>query len=319
MSTVKQLKAKNIEEVYDTEDSQARADITTAQNNIETLQGNTQTLQNNVKTLQDSTKNITNNIGTIQNDIMNINDNIRTLSNKVIEIKNVNGVLQIKTGTNSEWTTLVDIPVIVKNSSSSSGSGSSGGSSNPDTSTDTDVDITTGLLFNLPQSAKFSAANEDFYDTNVQLLKTDTSWSIFIDFQGSALNTNQSNTHTLFHCMTEYGQYPGICFQIWTSNYGINVYNTKTSSTNGTLAYNNTDNKKLIITKAQGDNNFYLYGLYTGKLTIDSFTPVSQTLVLGACQDKYGNYCRYWNGTINQFKIYDRVLNTQQINKLLGA
>ena len=180
----------------------------------------------------------------------------------------------------------------------------------------------TDYIYSLPSVKTFNASNSDFVDTGVQLFDTDKDFTIFLDFEGSTNNTATSNAHTLLHCMHETSPWNGLSFAISAGGYQIDYQGNTTRNkwNNFSINYNNTNNHKIVIVKNAGENSLKLYyDQYSTQYTLTGahvFTPINENLLLGCYQQTTGGKGRFWNGTINDFKVYFKALNDTEIENL---
>lgn len=180
----------------------------------------------------------------------------------------------------------------------------------------------TDYIYSLPSVKTFNASNSDFVDTGVQLFDTDKDFTIFLDFEGSTDNTSISNAHTLLHCMHETSPWNGLSIAISSGGYQIDYQgNTTRKKWNYfSINYNDTNNHKIIIVKNAGENSLKLYyDQYSTQYILtgtNTFASINENLLLGCYQQTTGGKGRFWNGTINDFKVYFKALNDTEIENL---
>lgn len=177
-----------------------------------------------------------------------------------------------------------------------------------------------GILYELPEEKKFVSADRDYVDTNLRLLTADIDFTLMIDFNGSRDNTSNANSHCLFHCMTENKPYPGISMSIWTINYGFNIYDTTNNSLTvisgdkKNISYNNTDRHKVYLSKPRGSNTYTIkIDDCLGTMSATYFQTIDDTLLLGCYQLPDGTKGRFWNGTIHDCKVWNKVLSESEM------
>lgn len=180
----------------------------------------------------------------------------------------------------------------------------------------------TDYVYSLPSVKTFNASNGDFVDTGVQLFDTDKDFTIFLDFEGSANNASSANAHTLLHAMHEIYPWNGLSFAISAGGYQIDYQGNTTRNkwNNFSISHNDTNNHKIVIVKNAGENSLKLYyDQYSTQYTLtgtNTFTLINENLLLGCYQQNNGAKGRFWNGTINDCKVYFKVLNDTEIENL---
>lgn len=176
------------------------------------------------------------------------------------------------------------------------------------------LSVINSVLYELSEPKVFVNENHDYIDTGVQLLNEDMNWTVFVQFAGSDKNVDTGDSHCLLHCMHEEYPYPGVSFAIWTNRYGFNLYRIA----NGTpLANDDTKTHKLIITKSGDIFNMYLDNSVLSNIKPKPTYGITETLVLGAYRTLDSGYGRFWNGTIDKCKVWNRCLSTDDINSLI--
>ena len=184
--------------------------------------------------------------------------------------------------------------------SSSGGSGGTG-----------DLEGVADAVYSLGQTT-FNGSS-DYVDTQYQLFNTNKDFSILIDItQGT--NEDAKNI-SLLHCMNEVAPWPGFSLKISSIKYACDYYGKGIIS-----LFSNTsgDNNRLVITNNSSSKTLTVYTSAdtSHTLTTTAFTPITQTLLIGAYKDNSGNYGRYWNGTVNEIKIWECLLTSEQIASL---
>lgn len=155
-----------------------------------------------------------------------------------------------------------------------------------------------------------------YKDTNIKLLSPGNiskDWTMLVEFTPTQLPTGGNNS--IVHCMNEVSPYPGVNIDINNNNRRVVIPNNNIIYTGPAPTINNSIQYALI---KQG-NLFTLYdniGTVLGNAeTAGNITSVNQTLLLGAFQDTSGNKGRFFNGTINKFKLVEEIYTVQQIKQ----
>ena len=155
-----------------------------------------------------------------------------------------------------------------------------------------------------------------YKDTNIKLLSQyniSKDWTMLVEFTPTQLPTGGNNS--IVHCMNEGPPYPGVNIDISNNDRRVVIPNNNIIYTGPVPTINNSIQYALI---KQG-NLFTLYdniGTVLGNLeTAGNITSVNQTLLLGAYQDTSGNKGRFFNGTINKFKLVEEIYTVSQIKQ----
>ena len=176
----------------------------------------------------------------------------------------------------------------------------------------------TDILYQLAEPMTFNGTS-DYIDTGVKLLESDIDHSIV--FSAVAGTRNILNS-TIFHCMTEIPPYPGYAFAVAG---GVKFYKFAVSGAQeiGTNVLINDASFKVVITHIKGSSTVNMKTLYNGEVKTyirnnSNYVTVPQNLLIGCYQSTSGNRDRYWNGTINDFRVYNRVLSDNEIEEYLA-
>lgn len=157
-----------------------------------------------------------------------------------------------------------------------------------------------------------------YKDTNIQLLLSDNidkDWTMLVEFTPRITPASQT---TIVHCMKEATPYPGINIDISNNNRRVVVPNNKQIYT-GSVATVNTPIQYALIKQGKIFTLYDKIGTVLASVKNESdITPVDQTLLLGAYQDINGNKGRFFNGTINKFKLVEEIYTVPQIKQYFG-
>ena len=184
---------------------------------------------------------------------------------------------------------------------------------------------TATLAYELAQAKTFVPAKGESIDTGVKLFADITqkpSWTILGDITGgAALNNTLGNTYCVMHCMNEADPWPGLSMAVKANNhgYGVNIYNIDQPI--GQNSAKPGGNMRFAIV-LEGES----YKIYASVLTspvsgtIRGYnTSVPQSLILGAYQMTNGSKGRFYDGTINRFKVYRGVCKQSTIESFLNG
>lgn len=168
-------------------------------------------------------------------------------------------------------------------------------------------------LYNLPNETEFNGTS-DYIDTGIKLFDTAKDFTIIVK---ASFNTLASEK-TLFHCMNESSPYPGVCVD---GNSGVRIVYT-----NSTTSIESASNVSALALRYSGGKiNMIRYRNTAGQIVshnisgTPAYTPISQNLLIGAYQQTNGQKGRFFNGTINAFKVYDFALPAKAVDQLLTA
>ena len=161
-----------------------------------------------------------------------------------------------------------------------------------------------------------------YKDTNIQLLSADNigrDWTMLLEFTPAQIPTDNYDYKAIVHCMNETGSYPGINIDISGSGRRVVVPNGSSLYTGPVVVINTP--VRYALTK-QG-KLFTLYDnigtvLGSGE-TANDIISANQTLLLGAYQTVDGVKGRFFNGTINKFKLVEEIYTVPQIKQYFGV
>lgn len=158
-----------------------------------------------------------------------------------------------------------------------------------------------------------------YKDTNIQLLSSDNiskDWTMLLEFTTAQLPTDQYNV--IAHCMKEEPPYPGINIDISGSGRRVVVPNGSSLYT-GPVVVINTPVRYALVKQGKLFTLYNETGAVLGSGENDGdITPVEQTLLLGVFQTADGVKGRFFNGTINKFKLVEEIYTVPQIKQYFG-
>lgn len=164
-------------------------------------------------------------------------------------------------------------------------------------------------------SLSFTGVSDGYVDTGVKLFDTNKAFSIYIDFNGS--DGNPSERATVLHCMHEHGPYNGLAIDISRGCYRIA---SLSSTLDTTVGHMSKDNQRYLITHEKNSEIIEVYSCATGETTSLNHTHSSAltnlTLTLGAYTSPTGERGRFWRGTINSIKVWDRVVTKNEVKAI---
>ena len=194
--------------------------------------------------------------------------------------------------------------------------------------TSTEPEPAEGVLYNLESPTVFNGSN--FIDTGVCARDTDKDLTIFISYNGKAVaNANKKVQYCVMHAMLENNGYPGLSIDTSYNEYRIGTANGNywiKDDNNITIKYTDCSlEQKVCIRITSGSNaikiNYKVEGKNASIKTIEGMmntNTFNTTILLGAYRDSNDVKGRYWEGTINRFTVYDKVLTDEEVNALFG-
>lgn len=211
------------------------------------------------------------------------------------------------------------------------------------TPTDDKLDNSVNILYNLEDPVTFVPSEHKHIDTGIKLFEniTDEKFTIMIDFSNgeNAYIGGDSEKRTVMHCMKEVEPWPGVAITVHGNSghaildtYGTTQVLTKTTAstpfygrnTKVVICFNGTQMRVVCPTAGKAANATY-ESLYedkpdTGWFDVTSMTPaISETIILGAYKEADGTMGRYFDGTINRFKVYSGICPDSVIQEFLNT
>ena len=178
-------------------------------------------------------------------------------------------------------------------------------------------------LYKLASAKAFAAANKEYLDTGIKLFSSidpQPSWTILLEVQGDAL-TADANTYTLLSCFSEDSTPHGLLYAVWgNGNLGFNLYSTNGPFIN--LSYLNGNKVRIALVLSGGKvttKTNTSMGNYTDVGISNYSGTVDKSLILGALQEDDGSKSQFFNGTVYQFAVFQRVLDTSDIESWING
>lgn len=178
-------------------------------------------------------------------------------------------------------------------------------------------------LYKLASAKAFAAANKEHLDTGIKLFSSidpQPSWTILLEVQGDAL-TADANTYTLLSCFSEDSTPHGLLYAVWgNGNLGFNLYSTNGPFIN--LSYLNGSKVRIALVLSGGKvttKTNTSMGNYTDVGISNYSGTVDKSLILGALQEDDGSKSQFFNGTVYQFAVFQRVLDTSDIESWING
>lgn len=178
-------------------------------------------------------------------------------------------------------------------------------------------------LYKLASAKAFAAANKEYLDTGIKLFSSidpQPSWTILLEVQGDALSA-VANTYTLLSCFSENSSPHGLLYAVWgNGNLGFNLYSTSGPFIN--LSYLNGNKVRIALVLSGGKvttKTNTSMGNYTDVGISNYSGTVDKSLILGALQEDDGSKSQFFNGTVYQFAVFQRVLDTSDIESWING
>lgn len=148
-----------------------------------------------------------------------------------------------------------------------------------------------------------------YIDTNIQLMSQENinnNWTILVECAG-----NTSGENVVAHCMWEVAGYPGISID-YTGGNGLRTVIPNNRSVNVTP---NSIGVRVGAAIVKDGNTFTVYDKRGNVIDTSEVRPTTHnsTLVIGAYKDTSGNYDRYLNGEISNFRLSSRAYTMQEV------
>ena len=178
-------------------------------------------------------------------------------------------------------------------------------------------------LYKLASAKVFAAANKEYLDTGIKLFSSidpQPSWTILLEVQGDALSA-VANTYTLLSCFSENSSTRGLLYAVWgNGNLGFNLYSTSGPFIN--LSYLNGNKVRIALVLSGGKvttKTNTSMGNYTDVGISNYSGTVDKSLILGALQEDDGSKSQFFNGTVYQFAVFQRVLDTSDMESWING
>ena len=148
-----------------------------------------------------------------------------------------------------------------------------------------------------------------YIDTNIQLMSEENinnNWTILVECWG-----NVSNQNAVAHCMWETTGFPGLSIDYM--NNGLRTVLPNNRPIINAIA--NCVGIKIGVAVVKNGNTFTIYDKLGNVIDTAEVTPVSHnnTLVIGAYKTTDGQYGRYLDGKIYNFRLSSRAYTVQEV------
>ena len=194
----------------------------------------------------------------------------------------------------------------------------------PDSPTTPDTTVTVPgetAVYELTTPTDFKIAEEKYIDTGVKLfedISTQPTWTILLDSTDFSRLKNLTTSPVMFHCGAK--EEDGfLSVMAWLNGAVVfDLYGAQTrlgwwgGSTNAYLR---------MCLQIRGNQYKMSYNEVEGSWTdIPKYSKnIDATLLLGACRNGDGTIGRFWEGNLNKFAVYNKLLTDEQIKTFMEA
>ncbi len=175
-------------------------------------------------------------------------------------------------------------------------------------------------VYELTTPTVFKTAEKKYIDTGVKLfadISAQPTWTILLDSTDFASLKGLTGSASLFHCGT--GDDSNLRVIAW-SNGGVyfNLYGVDTNL--GWWVGSSSAYLRMCL-QIRGNQYKLSYDTTEGSWTnIPNYSAnIDATLLLGAYREDNGTIGRFWEGNLNKFAVYNKLLTDEQIKTFMEA
>lgn len=175
-------------------------------------------------------------------------------------------------------------------------------------------------VYELTTPTVFKTAEKKYIDTGIKLfadISAQPTWTILLDSTDFASLKGLSSSAALFHCGTSDDS--NLRVIAW-SNGGVyfNLYGVDTNL--GWWVGSSSSYLRMCL-QIRGNQYKMSYDATEGSWTdIPNYsTNIDATLLLGAYREDNGTIGRFWEGNLNKFAVYNKLLTDEQIKTFMEA
>ena len=174
-------------------------------------------------------------------------------------------------------------------------------------------------VYELPAAKQFIPSNTEYIDTGIKVfedISAHPNWTLLIDANDFGRLTNLSVSPVMFHCGAKESD-GFMSIMAWLNGAIVfNLYGVENR-----LGWWGGSTTAHLNTYLQIKDTQYRMGYDpendTWKDIPDYGKNIDASLILGAWRGDDGTISRYWDGTLNKFIVYDKVLTNEQIRTFL--
>lgn len=185
-------------------------------------------------------------------------------------------------------------------------------------------------VFSLPKT-EFTPENATVVDTGIKPFESADGakdYTIIISQRPhSTTNISATDRYCLLHCMDETDPYPGLAIAGSGERYNISAFEHRTTTLIARAIGFDIYNTYVFALRVSGKRvwakvynaNHKSYIESKGWVEIANYAAVDKSLLIGGYQASNGTKGRFWDGTVDFCKIYDKLLTEEQINKIMAG
>ena len=185
-------------------------------------------------------------------------------------------------------------------------------------------------VFSLPKT-EFTPENATVVDTGIKPFESAEGakdYTIIISQRPhSTTDVNATDRYCLLHCMDETDPYPGLAIAGSGERYNISAFEHRTTTLIARAIGFDIYNTYVFALRVSGKRvwakvynaNHKSYIESKGWVEIANYAAVDKSLLIGGYQASNGTKGRFWDGTVDFCKIYDKLLTEEQINKIMAG
>lgn len=185
-------------------------------------------------------------------------------------------------------------------------------------------------VFSLPKT-EFTPENATVVDTGIKPFESADGardYTIIISQRPhSTTNISATDKYCLLHCMDETDPYPGLAIAGSGERYNISAFEYRTATLVARAIGFDIYNTYVFAIRVSGKRvwakvynaNSKTYIESKGWVEIANYAAVDKSLLIGGYQTSDGTKGRFWDGTVDFCKIYDKLLTEEQINKIMAG
>ena len=181
-------------------------------------------------------------------------------------------------------------------------------------------------VYELTKATDFKIAEEKYIDTGVKLfedISTQPTWTILLDSTDFSRLKNLSTSPVMFHCGAKAAD-GFMSIMAWLN--GAVVFDLYGAQTQFGWWGGSTSAYLRMCLQIRGNQYKLSYDSKQTPMSEGSWTDIPNysknidaTLLLGACRNDDGTIGRFWEGNLNKFAVYNKLLTDEQIKTFMEA
>ena len=181
-------------------------------------------------------------------------------------------------------------------------------------------------VYELTKATDFKIAEEKYIDTGVKLfedISAQPTWTILLDSTDFSRLKNLSTSPVMFHCGANSAD-GFLSIMAWLNGAVVfDLYGAQTQF--GWWGGSTTAYLRMCL-QIRGNQYKLSYDSKQTPMSEGSWTDIPNysknidaTLLLGACRNDDGTIGRFWEGNLNKFAVYNKLLTDEQIKTFMEA